>query len=283
LTGKTVTIDANGDLAQYGAQPWWGGVKTFAIASATQFAPAAPPAESSTQFQAALSSIQTLGSYANLTSSDPTVQADVHLAELWAQDIEIPIQQVTQEVAQAEGNSLAQDARLFALVNIADADARITTWNTKYSNGGIRPITVLNSTYDPNGWQPLLTTPNHPEYDSGHSATASAGFTVLEDLYGNAIPGGDAEVDSYLYNPQTGDPVAPLDYTSFSQLITDVGNARIYGGVHFSFTIDATNAVGADVANFVVANAVQVPEPASLSLLIVAAPALLTRRRRSKI
>jgi hypothetical protein len=283
LTGKSVTIDSNGDLAQYGAQPWWGGVKTFAINSATQFAPAAPPLESSAAFQAALTSIQTLGSSANLTSSDPTIQAHVHLAELWAQDIEVPIQQVTQEVAQATGNTIAQNARLFALVNIADADARITTWNTKYSNGGIRPITVLNPTYDPNGWQPLITTPNHPEYDSGHSATASAGFTVLQDLYGDAIPGGGADVGSYLYDPQTGNPVAPIDYTSFSQIITDVGNARIYGGVHFSFTIDATNAVGANVANFVLANAVQVPEPASLSLLVVAVPAALMRRRRSKI
>jgi hypothetical protein len=280
LTGKSVTIDSNGDLAQYGAQPWWGGVKTFTLTGPTQFTPVAPPAESSAAFQTALTQIQTLGSAANLTSTDPTVQADVHLAELWAQDVEIPIQQVTQQVAQAEGNSLAQNARLFALVNIASADARITTWNTKYSNGGIRPITALNDTYDPTGWEPLLTTPNHPEYDSGHSATASAAFGVLEDLYGNAIPGGDAEVSSYLYDPQTGDPVAPLEYSSFSQLVSDVGESRVYGGVHFQFTIDATNAVGAEVADYVVDNAIAVPEPANLGLLGVGGVSLLLRRRR---
>jgi hypothetical protein len=283
LTGKSVTIDSNGDLAQYGAQPWWGGVKPFALTSATQFTAPANPVEGSAAFNAAESQVQTLGSLANLNSTDPTVQADVHLAELWAQDIEIPIQQVTQEVAQATGNSLAQDARLFALVNIASADARISGWETKYSDNAIRPITALNSTYDPNGWQPLLTTPNHPEYDSGHSDTASAAFGVLEDLYGNAIPGGDAEVSSYLYDPQTGNPVAPLDYSTFSSLISDVGESRVYGGVHFQFSIDAANAVGGDIANYVVANEVLVPEPASLSLLLVAAPAVLTRHRRSKI
>jgi len=280
LTGKSVTIDSNGDLAQYGAQPWWGGVKTFSIPNATTFAPAAPPAESSSAFQAALTQIQTLGSSANLTSTDPTVQADVHLAELWAQDIEVPIQQVTQEVSQAEGNNLAQNARLFALVNIASADARITTWNTKYSDGGIRPITVLNPDYDPNGWEPLITTPNHPEYDSGHSATASAAFTVLSDYYGtDTIPDGGAEVGSYLYDPETGNPVAPIDYTSYSQLITDVGDARIYGGVHFQFTIDATDAVGTNVADYVFANSVTVPEPTSLAAAALSGAILLRRRR----
>ena len=283
LGTKTVTIDSNGDLAQYGAQPWWGGVKTFSVTSATQFTAPANPAEGSAAFNAAESQVQTVGSLANLNSTDPTVKADVHLAELWAQDIEIPIQQVTEEVAQATGNSLAQNARLFALVNIASADARISGWATKYADNAIRPITALNSTYDPSGWQPLLTTPNHPEYDSGHSDTASAAFTVLEDLYGNAIPGGDAEVDTYLYDPQTGDPVAPLDYTSFSSLISDVGESRVYGGVHFQFSIDAANAVGGDIANYVVANAVQVPEPANLGVLAVVGSALVLRRRRGRI
>jgi hypothetical protein len=284
LTGKTVTIDSNGDLALFGSQPWWGNVKPFALTSANQFASATPtpPAanESSAAFQAALAQVQTLGSYSNLTSTDPTVQADVHLAELWAQDIEVPVQQVTQQVAQATGNSLAQNARLFALVNIASADARISTWNTKYDNSAIRPITALNPTYDPSGWEPLLTTPNHPEYDSGHSATAAAAFGVLEDLFGDAIPGGDAQVSSYLYDPQTGDPVTPLDYSSFSQLITDVGESRVFGGVHFQYSIDAANAAGADIASFVQGNELAVPEPASLGLFGLISTSVLSRRRR---
>jgi hypothetical protein len=286
LTGKTVTIDSNGDLALYGSTPWWGGVKPFALTSATEFAadtPTPPAAnESSPAFQAALAQVQTLGSYANLTSTDPTVQADVHLAELWAQDIEVPVQQITQQIADDTGNSLAENARLFALVNIAEADARIATWSTKYSDTAIRPITALNPTYDPTGWEPLLTTPNHPEYDSGHSATASAAFSVLEDLYGNDIPGGDVTVSSYLYDPETGDPVAPLDYSTFSQLISDVGESRVYGGVHFQYSIDAANAVGADVAGVVLSNELQVPEPTSLAAAAAVGSAILLRRRRPR-
>jgi membrane-associated phospholipid phosphatase len=278
LTGKTVTIDSNNDLAQYGSQPWWGGVKPFALTSASQFTPAAPPAQGSAAFNTAASGVQSLGSYANLASTDPTTEAHVHLAELWAEDIEVPIQQVTEEVAAAAGNTLAQNARLFALVNLASADARISTWSTKYANLAIRPITALNSTYATNGWQPLLTTPNHPENDSGHSATAAAAFGVLSDLYGDSIPGGSAAVSSYLYDPQTGNPVSPLNYTSFSSLISDVGESRVYGGVHFQYSIDAANTVGADVANFVVANEVAVPEPGYGSLIGLAGAMLLTRR-----
>jgi hypothetical protein len=281
--GKSVTIDSNGDLALYGSQPWWGNVKPFALTSATQFAAPANPVQGSAAFNTALAQTQTLGSYANLTSTDPTVQADVHTAELWAQDIEVPVEQVTDQVAAAEGNNLAQNARLFALVNIASADSRIAGWNVKYSDTAIRPITALNPTYDPSGWQPLLTTPNHPEYDSGHSDTASAAFGVLADLYGDAIPGGSAQVNSYLYDPATGEPVAPLDYSTFSSLVTDVGESRVYGGVHFQFSIDASNVVGADIANYVVANEVAVPEPASIGLFSIIGTALLARRRRRAI
>jgi hypothetical protein len=279
--GKSVTIDANGDIALYGSQPWWGGVKPFALTSANQFPAPANPVEGSAAFNTALAETQTLGSYSNLTSTDPTIQSDVHIAELWAQDIEVPVEQVTQEVAAAEGNDLAQNARLFALVNIASADSRIAGWTVKYDDSAIRPITVLNPTYDPNGWQPLLTTPNHPEYDSGHSDTASAAFGVLDDLYGDAIPGGSAEINSYLYDPTTGEPVAPLDYSTFSSLISDVGESRVYGGVHFQFSIDASDAVGADIANYVVANEVAVPEPASFSMIGLAGLALLRRRRKT--
>jgi hypothetical protein len=279
LTGKTVTIDSNGDLALYASQPWWSGVKPFALSSASEFRAPAPPTESSTEFQTDLAQVESQGSLANLTSTDPTVQANVHLAELWAQDIEIPIGQVTQEVAQAENDDLAQNARLFGLVNIAEADARIAAWDTKYNYNAIRPISALNSTYDPSGWEPLLTTPNHPEYASGHSVTAAAGFGVLEGLYGDTVPGGSVEVDSYLYDPETGDPVAPLDYTSFSDLINAVGESRVDGGVHFQYSIDAANQIGSDVAGVVLDNELPVPEPTSLAAATLGGAILLRRRR----
>ncbi len=241
-----------------------------------------PPAESSTEFQTDLAQVESQGSLANLTSTDPTVQADVHLAELWAQDVEIPIGQVTQEVAQAENDDLAQNARLFGLVNIAEADARIAAWDTKYNYNAIRPISALNSTYDPSGWEPLLTTPNHPEYASGHSVTAAAGFGVLEGLYGDAVPGGSVEVDSYLYDPETGDPVAPLDYTSFSDLINAVGESRVDGGVHFQYSIDAANQIGSDVAGVVLDNELPVPEPTSLAAAAAVGSAILLRRSAAR-
>jgi hypothetical protein len=163
-------------------------------------------------------------------------------------------------------------------VNIADADARVAAWDTKYNYNAIRPISALNSTYDPNGWQPLLTTPNHPEYASGHSVTAAAGFGVLEGLYGDAVPGGSVEVDSYLYDPETNEPVAPLDYTSFSDLITAVGESRVYGGVHFQYSIDAANQIGGDVAGVVLSNELPVPEPANLAAAALGGALLLRRR-----
>ncbi len=87
-------------------------------------------------------------------------------------------------------------------------------------------------------------------------------------------------MNSYLYDPQTGNPVAPLDYSSFGSLISDVGESRVYGGVHFQYSIDAANTIGADVANYVVSSEVAVPEPASLGLITIGAIGLLGRHRR---
>ena len=82
-----------------------------------------------------------------------------------------------EQIAQQQGNSLADDARLFAELNIAMGDAAIVAWDAKYTYTSWRPITAIRAadtagnsqvTADPN-WTSLLVSPNFPEYVSGHS------------------------------------------------------------------------------------------------------------------
>ena len=97
----------------------------------------------------------------------------------------------------AAGLSLQQDAKLFAELNVAEADAGISAWNAKYAYNAWRPVTAIQdagadgnpaTTADPN-WQPLLTTPNFPEYAEGHGAFSGAAATVLASVFGDNTAG----------------------------------------------------------------------------------------------
>ena len=114
------------------------------------------------------------------------------------------------------------------------ADAGIATWNTKYLYDTWRPITVIQSggdgvnsavTADPT-WTPFLTTPNFPEYVSGHSTFSMAAATVLDSFFGNNVTFTTTEPTTTL----------SLTYTSFQQAAQEAGMSRVYGGIHFLFS-----------------------------------------------
>src|SRR5207245_10062185 len=95
--------------------------------------------------------------------------------------------QIAQAVALQQHNSLEENSRLFALLNIALADAAIVSWDCKYVYNYWRPITAIqeadtdrnqDTIADP-AWTPLLATPPFPEYTSGHSTFSGAAAAVL--------------------------------------------------------------------------------------------------------
>src|SRR5207247_3304232 len=100
---------------------------------------------------------------------------------------------IAQIVAADQGLSLAADARMFALLNIATADAQISCWDAKYAYNLWRPVTAIRAA-DTDGnadteadptWSPLLTTPNFPSYTSAHSTISAAAAGVLTELFGD--------------------------------------------------------------------------------------------------
>src|SRR6185437_4101313 len=95
--------------------------------------------------------------------------------------------------AQLRGNTLDENARLFALLNLAMADAGISCWDCKYNFNFWRPVHAIwyadrdgNPATAPDlAWTPLLPTPPFPSYTSGHSTFSSAGATVLACFFGS--------------------------------------------------------------------------------------------------
>ena len=141
--------------------------------------------------------------------------------------------------------------------NLAAADAAISTWNDKYHFDFWRPFqAVRQAALDNNSatapdltWTPLISAP-YPEYSSGHLGLDSSHTTVLRMFFGNA-PAGGYQITSSFVNP--GGPAART-FTSFSQTVDEVVEARIWAGLHFrTADVDAVQ-LGTNIANYAAAN-----------------------------
>jgi hypothetical protein len=230
--------------------PQGGNMTPWALTSTSQFRPAGPPALTSQAWADAVNQVKALGRVNSTTRTTDQTQ----IAQFWNDGIGTYTPSghwnaIAQTVAQQQGKSLVDDARIFAELDIALADAGITAWNTKYNYDTWRPITVIQTggagvnsavTADTT-WQPLLTTPNFPEYISGHSTYSAAAATVLDSIFGTNV--------SFTTTEVTLNNVVRM-YSSFDQAAQDAGISRIYGGIHFSFSNTDGQATGTSVANW---------------------------------
>ncbi|WP_338849852.1 Ig-like domain-containing protein [Massilia sp. W12] len=229
-------------------EPQWGQVVPFALNSASQFRPTAPAALDSAEYAAALNEVKTLGSANSATRTPDQTQQ----ALFWADgggSVTPPghWNQIAADVAKAKGNSLAANARLFAQLNVALADAAIAAWDAKYSYDFWRPVTAIQqadldnnpATAKEANWTPFLITPAHPSYVSGHSTFSAAAAEVLTAAFGEQVA--FSTTSSTL-------PNVVRSFTSFKQAAEEAGASRIYGGIHFSLDNVAGKQIGTRVA-----------------------------------
>jgi hypothetical protein len=234
--------------------PQWATLEPFVMTSDSQFRPAGPPALDSQAWADSVNETQSLG------AADSTARTadQTQIARFWndGQGSYTPPghwNAIAQEVAEQQGDSLAEDARLFAELDVAMGDAAIVAWDAKYTYNTWRPITVIqnaDSASNPNvtqvpNWQPFLITPNFPEYVSGHSTFSAAAAAVLDSFFGTNV--------SFTATENTL-PGVTRSYTSFDQAAAEAGMSRIYGGIHFPFSNQdgqtAGHALGQDVLGY---------------------------------
>jgi hypothetical protein len=232
--------------------PQWPDVTPFALTSGSQFRPAAPPALDSAEYAAAFNEVKDLGSATSATRTDEQTQ----IAKFWNDGLGTAFamgywNRIAEQVATDQGLSLVQDARVLALLNIAEADAQIACWDAKYAYNLWRPVTAIRAA-DTDGnpdteadatWTPLLTTPNFPSYTSAHSTLSAAAAGVLTALFGD---------DYHFTVTADGLPGVTRSFDSFEAAAAEAGRSRIYGGIHYQFDNANGHALGADVAGYVV-------------------------------
>ena len=181
--------------------------------------------------------------------------------------------QIGQLIAEQQGNTEVQNARLFALINFGQADAGIACWEDKYFHDFWRPVTAIregandgnpNTVGDPE-WTPhgapadngngTNFTPPFPAYASGHATFGAAFFQMLTRFYGTEhIPFtfisdelNGATIDQ---NGQVR-PVRPRSFQTFSQASEENGQSRIYLGIHWSFDKVQGIKCGNHIADFI--------------------------------
>jgi hypothetical protein len=147
------------------------------------------------------------------------------------------------QIAERDALPVEVISSTLAKLGVAQADAFISCWATKFRYNLLRPVTYIKRHIDP-AWEPLLITPPFPEYTSGHSTQSGAASTVLASVLGEDFAFEDAtHVDEGL-------PVR--SFPSFAAAAEEAAISRLYGGIHFRFGnergLEQGRAVGAFAA-----------------------------------
>jgi hypothetical protein len=207
-------------------------VTPFGIESGDQFRAGAPPALTSGRFARDYNEVRRVGGARS--THRPPERADV--ARFYAVVLGVATwNPAVRQAAEAQNRSLTENARAFALLNMALVDALIAVMDTKYTYVYWRPETAIRAgdtdgnphTRPDPGFAPFVTTPCHPSYPSAHASLGGAAREVAERIFGR---GGHSIT---LSSPAV--PGVVLHYSRFREITRDIDDARIYGGIHYRF------------------------------------------------
>lgn len=223
------------------AVPHWAKRKPWLLASPEQVRPDPPPALTSEDWARDYNEVREIGSKASARRSP----AQTEIARFWEYSLPAIYHGVVHSVAGQPGREATQNARLFAAASQAMDDALIAVFDAKYRYHFWRPVTAIrNADLDGNeataldaSWTPFSEAPMHPEYPSGHAILAGAVGAVLQAEIG-AGPSPVLETRSPTAKGAT------RRWTSVTDFMQEVADARVYEGIHYRFSTDAGLAMG---------------------------------------
>ena len=222
----------------------------FVIEHPWSFRPAGPPALSSTEYADNVAEVQSVGELTSVTrTADQT-----HAARFWAGTAGAFWNRAAAAASKARHLTLSENARLFALLNVAIADAAISCWDSKFHFEFWRPITAIRladtdgnaaTTAQPT-WTPLIVTPPYPDYYSGHQSGDAASATILTAYFGDEM-----NVEGF----SEGFGNAVRKYANFWAAADEAYMARIWSGIHFRFAMEDSRTASVQIAEYILQNA----------------------------
>jgi len=234
------------------ATPQWRYVTPFTLNSGDQFRPGPPPVLTSNEYTEAYLEVKAIGGNGTTTPSTRTPE-QTEIAFFWAgvgvSNAGVSIwNQITRTVAAEHNLSLDDTARLFAQVSVANADAFIAGFDTKYEYNYWRPVTAIRAadtdsnpdTAQDLTWTPLIVTPNHQSFVSLHSTQSMAAAESLASFF---------ETDHIPFTATWAG--VERSFNKFTAAAKEAGQSRIYAGIHWSFDKAAGLQQGRKVGKYV--------------------------------
>ncbi|MEU4578660.1 hypothetical protein [Nonomuraea sp. NPDC023979] len=225
---------------------WVGELKPFMLPRPSMFRTSGPPALTSEQYARDFNEVKAVG------GKDSTLRtADQTEAAIWWHDRHLAEWEIKRQLATTQRLSTLRTARMFAMVGMAEADATIACYNEKARWAFWRPVTAIReadgdgnpeTAADP-GWTPLLVTPPHPDYTSGHTCFSGAGMSALTHFFGR---------DDIAFSGFSHDAGTTRHFRGFSHALAEVTEARIWGGIHTRAADVAGAKIGRQVTAYMV-------------------------------
>jgi hypothetical protein len=226
----------------------WRNVTPFALKQADQFRPGAPPSLASDRYADDVNEVQSLG-IAGGTAATPD---EALTGRFWNGAIQNYWNEIAQTASLDRHLTTAEEARLFALLNLSFADGVVAFYDAKYTYNRWRPVTAIRAagtdanpetTPDAN-WLPEVgnTTPD-PAYPGAHAVISAAAAAILRAvLHRDHL---DFAVTSEVL------PGVERSFASISAAADEATESRIFAGVHFRNDLTTGHRLGRDVADFV--------------------------------
>jgi hypothetical protein len=229
-----------------GAGPQFASMTPWVLRRPSQFRLPPPLALDSPEYAADLNELKVMGIF----SGSSRIPDQSELALFWAGNTPLYWNRIAAQLSAARELTLAENAHLFALLNVTMADAAIACWDGKYRYVFWRPITAIRAGLTPADadptWVPWLDffpagTPAHPEYPSGHSTVSGSAAFILSAAFG----------ENTAFTVTSDVRPGTRSFSSFSDTVAEIANARVFGGIHFRTSCVRANTLGRAVADYV--------------------------------
>ena len=231
--------------------PWQAQFRPFALLSADQFLADVPrpPALTSATFTRDFNQTKDYGA---INSTVRTPQ-QTEIGRFWVDNPAAQYSRALRALIVSQGLDTADAARLGAMSFVALADSATACMNAKYHYLFWRPYTAIHDAgtdgnpdtiADPN-WVPLDVTPGHPEYPANHGCVTEALMDILTEFFGTD------EIPYTVTSTVTG---TAHSFDSFEDVVREVDNARIFGGMHYRNSVKQGNRLGRRVADYMIDN-----------------------------